>query len=384
MPALEVLVVGGGVIGAATAYALARRGRRVLLLEQFTIGHARGSSHGLSRSISSVHSRLHHMRLVAAARQAWRRLEDDSGQRLLIKTGVLDIGHADSPAIQASIAHLGAVDEEVEILGLYELRARFPQLALTDKTIAIYQPEGGILPASRCVATMIEQARRYGARVATGVRVSRIKPEGSGVRVDADGTVYWAQRAVIAAGSYSSVLLRHLDVAVDLSTTCEQVAFFSPRHRVLSKLGYLPVVRDYGHHPGDHLLVCYPDLGEGIKVERHGAGIPVADPYEPPPIPDPAENERIAQRLAQIMPGFVTQVLYAETCRFTHTPDGDFVIDTHPEYNQILIAIPGSSCGFSVAPIVGEILSDLAMHGTTSYDIAPFRLARLHRIGRMS
>ncbi len=384
MPALEVLVVGGGVIGAATTYALARRGRRVLLLEQFTIGHARGSSHGLSRSISSIHPRIHHVRLITAARRAWRRLEDDSSQRLLIKTGVLVIGNDDLPLIQASIAHLGAVDDPVEILNLHELQVRFPQLALTDKTIGIYQSEGGILSASRCVATMIEQAQRYGARVAVGVRVSRIKAEGSGVRVDADGTTYWAQRVVIAAGSYSSALLRQLEVKVDLSISREQIAFFRPRDRVLSQAGYLPVVHDYGRHPSDHLLVCYPDLGEGIKVERHGAGIPVADPYEPPPIPDPAENERIAQRLAQTMPGFANQVLYTETCRFTHTPDGDFVIDTHPEYNQILIAIPGSSCGFSVAPIVGEILSDLAMHGTTSYDIAPFRLARLHRIGRMS
>lgn len=378
MRMLEVLIVGGGVTGAAAAYALARRGRRVLLLEQFAIGHARGSSHGLSRLIGFAYPQRYYTQLAIAARQAWADLEADTGQRLLIKTGVLDIGATSLPSLHACAANLAAAGASFEQLSAAELRARFPQLAITDQTIGLYQPDGGMLPASRCVATLIEQARRYGATIAVGVRVDRIMPDGSGVRVDAAGATYRAQRIVMAAGSYTPVLLRSLGISFPLLVTREQVAFFLARDRVLSKAGYLPVIVD--HSDGrDPSLICFPDLGEGVKAERHGVGPLVHDPYEPPPPPDPAENERIARRLEQTLPGFASRLVRAETCRYTHTPDGDFLIDRHPEYGQIAIAVPCAGHGFKFAPLIGEILADLAIQGTTLYDIAPFRLDRLRK-----
>lgn len=377
MRMLEVLIVGGGVMGAATAYALARRGRRVLLLEQFALGHARGSSHGLSRLLSYAYPQAIYTQLAVAARQAWATLEADARQRLLINTGALDIAQTDLSYIRSCATQLAAAGVPFEQLPADELRSRFPALAVTDQTVGLYQPDGGILPASRCVATLIEQARRYGAVVATGVRVDRLLPDGSGVRVDAAGATYRAQRVVITAGSYTPVLLRQLGLSFPLLITREQSVFFLPRHRVLSKIGYLPVVRDHGHGNGEPLLVCYPDMGEGVKAELVGTGVVVRDPYVPPPLPNPVESERIARRLEATLPGFATRLLRAETCRMTHTPTGDFLIDRHPEYSQIVLAVPCSGHGFTFAPLIGEILADLAVQGTTQHDITPFRLGHL-------
>jgi len=371
---LEVLIVGGGVMGAATAYALARRGRRVLLLEQFAIGHARGSSHGLSRQIGCAYPQLYYTRLAKAAYQAWADLEADTGQRLVIKTGALALGAADLRYLRACASNLAAAGVPFESLSAPELRARFPQLAISDQTIGLYQPDGGILPASRCVATFIEQARRYGAAIASGVRVERVMPDGSGARVDASGATYRAQRVIITAGSYTPLLLRSLSLSFPLLITREQSAFFLPRDR---RLGNLPVISDFGDDETNPPLICFPDLGEGVKAERLGVGTLVRNPYEPPPLPDPVENDQIARRLNQTLPGYAARLLRAETCRMTHTPDGDFLIDRHPEFGQIVIAIPCIGHGFKFAPLIGEMLADLAIDGSTACDITPFRLNRM-------
>lgn len=379
MRMLEVIIVGGGVMGAATAYALARRGRRVLLLEQFAIGHARGSSHGLSRQIGFAYPKAYYTHLAMSAYRAWTDLEADAGQRLLIKTGVLTLGNANLTHLQLCAANLAAAGIRFEQLSAAELRARFPQLAVTDQTIGLYQSDGGMLPASRCVATLIEQARRYGATVAVGVRVDRITPDGSGVRVDAAGATYYAQRLVLTAGSYTSILLQGLGVSFPLLVTRAQTAFFLPRDRALSRAGVLPVISDFGNDEAEPPLLCFPDLGEGVKAERFGIGTLVRNPADPPPPPDPVENERIAHRLNQTLPGFAARLLRAETCRITHTPDGDFLIDRHPTFGQIIIAVPCVGHGFKFAPLIGEILADLAIDGVTTYDITPFRLDRLFR-----
>ncbi|WP_322511139.1 FAD-dependent oxidoreductase [Chloroflexus sp.] len=126
MRMFEVLIVGGGVTGAAAAYALARRGRRVLLLEQFAIGHARGSSHVLSRLIGFAYPQRYYTQLAMAACQAWADLEADTGQRLLIKTGVLNIGDANVPYLHSCAANLATAGVPFEQLSTAELRAISP------------------------------------------------------------------------------------------------------------------------------------------------------------------------------------------------------------------------------------------------------------------
>ncbi len=377
MRMLEVLVVGGGVMGAATALALARRGRRVLLLEQFAVGHARGSSHGSARLLSYTYPTPGYAQLVTAARAAWQRLEADSGQRLLIKTAALDLGLPDQPWLRCCAESMTQAGASFELLDTTTIRARFPQLAIVDDAIGLYQPEVAIMPASRCVATLIEQARRYGAAIAVGARVDRIVPDRAGARVDASGATYWAQRVVITAGSYTASLLADLGLLLPLPVTREQKVFFQPRDRVQYALGFLPVVHDRSWQPDQPPLVCFPDLGEGVLAFCHGAGPVIDDPYLPPPLPDPAASDVVAQRLARLAPLAVGRVIRAETCRFTNTGDGDFIIDHHPAYQQVIIAVPCAGHGFKFAPLIGEILADLAIQGGTAYDIAPFRLARL-------
>ena len=138
-------------MGSAAAYHLARDGRSVLLLEQFEIGHARGSSHGESRIIRLSYDHPTYVQLAQAAYDLWAELEADAGTALVQRTGGLDLSAPFNPIFEACIASLSALRIRREVLTADEIHRRFPVFRVADRTIGLYQADAGILPASQCV-----------------------------------------------------------------------------------------------------------------------------------------------------------------------------------------------------------------------------------------
>lgn len=375
----DVIVVGGGLMGCATAYQLARRGCRVLLLEQFAIGHAHGSSHGHSRIIRYSYETPGYVQLMVAAYRAWAELEQDAATPLLHTTGGLDLGLPGTPGLQACYASLRAVGIDCEWLDHAELRQRFPQFQLPEAALGLYQAAAGILPASRCVATLATQARRYGATIEEGATVQRLAPDGAGALVQTATASYRAERVVISAGSWAGQLLHTLNLDLPLTVTREQVVFFAPRQPELFEPGRFPIFIDYGiGAPDGASLDCYGfplfDIA-AVKVARHRKG-PIINPADPATAPDPRESERVRGYVAQLLPAAAGDIVLAETCRYTTTPDTDFILDHHPTLPQFIVGSPCSGHGFKFGPLMGTILADLAQQGSTSHDIAPFTLRR--------
>jgi sarcosine oxidase len=372
---VDVLILGAGVMGCAAAYQLARDGARVLLLDQFEIGHDRGSSHGPSRIIRLAYDSLDYVALARESYALWRELEVQSGERLLTQVGGLDIGTPDALALDEIRATYQAAGVPFEALDHSTLARRFPQFNLPEGTVGLYQADYGLLAAGRCVATLAAQARRHGAMIREREGARQIRATAGGVEVRTGAGAYAAERLILCAGSWMRPLLRQLDLDLPLTVLKEQLAFFRARHSEAFMPGRLPLVI--------HRFPKTTSLGSVFPIfDHHGVKLMidrVGPPVEPDD-PDRSIDARLLERLRAyatgLLPGLTGEIIEAVSCRYTMTPDEHFVIDRHPVYPQVVIASPCSGHGFKFATVIGRILADLATRGTTSYDIARFRLDR--------
>src|SRR5262245_28187637 len=223
----DVIIVGGGVMGCAAAYHLARNGQRVLLLEQFAIGHDRGSSHGPSRIIRLAYDSRDYVDLARASYALWRALEAESGTRLMVQIGGLDIGMPDALALDGIRATYQSTGVPFEQLDRDTIMQRYPQFNLPEGTIGLYQADYALLAANRCVATLALQARQHGPAIHEGEAARQVRvPAGGGVAVQTDQGTYFAERLILSAGSWLCPLLRQLDLDLPITIRKEQLAFF--------------------------------------------------------------------------------------------------------------------------------------------------------------
>ena len=371
----DVLIVGAGVIGCAAAYQLAKDGARVLLLDQFAVGHDRGSSHGPSRIIRLAYDSLDYVALARASYALWHELEAESGERLLTQIGGLDLGSPDALALDEIRAAYMAADVSFEALDRDAIQTRYPQFNLPEGTIGLYQADYSLLAAGRCVAALAAQARRHGATIREREPAQQIHATPSGVEVRTNQGVYSADRLILSAGSWMRPLLRQLDLELPLTVQKEQVAFFRARDPEAFMPGRLPLVihRFPQTTSLGSVFPIFDSAGVKVMIDRIG---PQVAPDDPDRSIDISLLDRLHAYATELLPGLTGEIIEAVSCRYTMTPDEHFIIDRHPAHPQIVIASPCSGHGFKFGAVIGRILADLALYGTTANDIARFRLDR--------
>lgn len=241
MLSFDAAVIGAGVMGSATAYQLARAGAKALLLEQFPLGHRRGSSHGHSRIIRYAYHHPVYVRLAGAAFALWDEFGREVEEPLVFPAGGLDLGRAGHPVlaqIRSSLRRGGAGFEELDEK---DLARRFPQFRSPPGWQAIYQPDAGIIPASRAVELLVSRARFHGAQVRDRTPVTAIGIRDGRVEVETARGKVTASHLVIAAGSWSAGLLRGLGLDLPLRPMRQQVHFFRPGSPEAYEPGRFPV-----------------------------------------------------------------------------------------------------------------------------------------------
>jgi monomeric sarcosine oxidase len=374
--AVDVIVVGGGAMGSGAAWRLARAGHRVRLLEQFALGHEKGSSHGPSRMIRIAYPAPEYVELGQEAFRLWDELQAESGESLLLRTHGMNVGVPHADAMEEVARTLETLGVPHERLDSEELRRRYPQYSFPEGSIGIYQEDYGILAASRCVAALAARARAAGAELHDEETVLEIAPDGDGVEVRTTRGSHRAQRVILTAGSWLRPLLAPLGIDLPLTVLQEQLAFFRVRDPEAHTPDRLPLLMH--RFPGTTSLgSVFPIYGhEGVKVMLDRIGNAVVDPGNPDRAIDPLRLERLRDYATELMPGITGEILETTSCRYTMTADEDFVIDFHPEHRQIVIASPCSSHGFKFAPVIGQMLADLAVSGTSAYPTARFSLDR--------
>jgi sarcosine oxidase len=366
----DVIVLGLGALGSAAAYWSAKRGARVLGLEQFEFGHARGSSHDRSRIVRLSYFTPAYVQMAKEAYRAWASLEEDAGERLVVKTGGLDIGLRASPLrMSEHVKAMRACGVPFEELDAAEIRKRWPCWRVGDEVRGIFQADAGIVAAERATDALRRAALRFGATLHDRTPVTSLRAGGGEIDVEAGGSHYRAGKLIVAAGAWTNDALAHLGRRLPIEVTKEQVIYFVPRDAAPFTLGEFPI----WIWLGEPSFYGFPIFGEPktVKITQDSAGKPVDAQTR-----DFEEDREITARvkgfLERYLPAALGPVDVVKTCLYARTPDRDFVIDALPEHANVSVAV-GDGHAFKFASLIGRILSDGAVEGC---DLTPFKVAR--------
>jgi sarcosine oxidase len=371
----NAIVVGLGAMGSATLYHLARRGWRVLGLEQLTPANLMGSSHGDSRIIREMYfEHPLYVPLVQRAYQLWSELETESGKPLMTINGGLMIGPRDGRVVAGTIRSATEHNLDYEVLDPDETHRRFPAFELADNLVAVVDPHAGYLDPEACVNTHVDLARSAGADLRFNKPLMSWIPDGEGVRVTTPEGDYTADFLVLAGGPWNRHLLRDIDI--DLRIERQVLFWFEPEldNNLFDKSRFPVYAYEY---TAGHFCYGFPRLARGVKAAGMHSGEISSDPESVRRSISADEVEPLRTALGPVLPKLAkAPVRESTTCVFTNTSDEDFLIDFHPAYRQVLISSPCSGHGFKFSSAIGELQADLLMTGKTRFDISPFRLDR--------
>jgi sarcosine oxidase len=371
-----VVVVGLGGLGSAAAYRLARRlGEDVLGLERFEFGHDHGASEDHSRIIRFSYHTPAYVRLAFGAYEAWAQVEAEAGQRLVVRTGGLDLWPAEAAryAIDDHQASLRGCGVPFELLETGEVLRRWPEWKLGEGTLGIFQPDGGLVDASRANAAHRRLAAAHGATLLERARVTALRPQPDGtvlVEIAGLGEVL-AEDVVLAADAWTNELLEPLGAGLPLTVTQEQVTYFaSPRPEAFTPERF--PIWIWMDEPSFYGFPAYglpgPKVGQDI-----GGRVVTADTRDFEV--DVAAAARVEAFLAEHLPGVLGPPLLRKTCLYTLTPDRDFIIDRIPGCPRVLL-LQGAAHAYKFAAHLGRIAAELVVDGATEADLAPFRIDR--------
>jgi sarcosine oxidase len=381
----DAIVIGLGAMGSAALYQLAKKGNKALGLDQFSPPHIYGSTHGETRITRlAIGEGSHYTPLVQRSHELWREIERETGKNLLTSNGGLIISSGAGAAVN-HVAHFfentiaAAKEHRIahELLKAETIRKRFPQFKIKDNESGYFEREAGFVRPEECVSAQLGLAGKYGAEIHTQEKVLAYKASGD-VKVTTDQDTYTAEKLVITAGPWVSQLMD---------------AEYSHHFKVLRQvLFWFDIENSYDHFTPDRFPVFIwelPDNSKGLygfpAINGPKGGLKIASEQNemtttpqtvnrevsPKEIRDMYE-ELVAPHIAEVAP----KCLQAASCLYTVTPDAGFVIDFHPKHPSVVIASPCSGHGFKHSAAIGEVLSEMVVHGRSRFDTGKFGLNR--------
>jgi sarcosine oxidase len=388
----DVIVLGLGAAGSAAAFQLAKRGAKVLGIDQHSPPHALGSSHGDTRiTRKAIGEGDAYVPLALRSYELWREIEAATGSDLLTVTGGLWISSAErqaethvanffhntrSAARRFGIAH--------EVLDGAQIRARFPQFDVRDNEVGYFEPDAGFLRPEACVGAQLALAERHGARLHRNERVEGFSEMDGVVRVVTERARYEARQLIVCAGPWVRHFLepRH----APLFAITRQVQYWFdvkeaalPRYRPPAMPVWIWELQDRRN-----VIYGFPAIdgpAEGAKLATEQYGITTAPESAERAVSEEEKRAMYEQLVAPYLPGLGPRCVKAVACLYTATPDFGFVIDRFPGYENVILASPCSGHGFKHSAAVGEVLAQLALEGRSDIDIASFALARFDTTG---
>lgn len=367
----DVIVLGGGAMGTASAWALSTRGASVLVLEQFGHIHAMGSHGGGTRMFRHAYAEgYEYVPLMFHADDLWCELEASLGTSIVHRVGILEM---DAPGFDHAKRARASADKngiELEWIDADEIRKRWPAFDPPADWEGGYSPRAGFLDIEAGLAGLAAIARRGDTTFRTEEPVLRWSSNAAGVEVVTELGRYSAGTLIVTAGSWAGTMLAELDLPLTVVRKMnfwidvDQPALFRdgvfPAFATASSIGEIygfPIFRRPGIKMADHLG---GDTTTAQTVDRIARD-------------DEAQSCIDLARLA--MKGVSDRVLHGVVCMYTRTPDEHFIVDRHPTAPNVVLAAGFSGHGFKFTPAIGEQLANLALDS----DARPFDLFRVNR-----
>jgi len=362
----DVIIIGVGGMGAATAYSLARRGVSVCGIERHGVAHDLGSSHGHTRIIRKAYfEHPDYIPLLHRSYELWAELAAQAKIPLFDQCGFLTCGLPDSESIKGLEASYAAHGVTHERLGYSEVRERFPQFLIDRRAVGFLDPFGGYLRVEDCVEQHILQAEAAGAELFFREPVVSWEACNGGVVVGTASREVTARSLVLTTGAWAAPELTGLGIPTEV---WRKVLFW---YETAGAEQFLPdcfptfyVETDSGHFYG------FPSVDDkGLKVAEHFAKTPIDNPgvLDRDLLPDdePPVHRFVRQTFPEVVGGRTEHVV----CMYTVTPDQHFVVARHPAHPQVVIGAGFSGHGYKFAPVIGEVLGDLAVEGATVWSV---------------
>jgi monomeric sarcosine oxidase len=355
---VDVVIIGAGLAGSAAAWAIARRGRSVAVLEAFQPGHRRGSSHGTARIFRRAYPDPLYVRLTGEAQPLWRQLADEAGEELVLTTGGLDFGPTrEQEKIYEILAGFGV---PAELMAASAAAERWPGVAFGTGPV-LFHPDAGVIDAERAMAAMRALAVARGAQICYGSPVLRFSVSETEVTAHTADRSWRAPVAVVAAGAWLGPLLGGLVRLPPLVVTQQQAFHFAPLAPAVGKPQPWPVFICHDEVAPMYGLLAGRD-GEvpgAIKVGEHGHGTVTTGDGRDGTV-SPASRDRVRRFVASRLGGLDPEPVGEVTCLYTSTASEDFILDRQ---GPLVICSACSGHGAKFAPLIGEIAADLAFGG---------------------
>jgi sarcosine oxidase len=366
MQTFDVIVLGVGGVGSAALEQLARRGVRAVGIDRFAQGHDRGSSHGQTRIIRQAYfEHPDYVPLLLEAWRLWRELEASRKEQLLFEVGLIQVGPADGEVVPGVLMAAREYGLAVEELEGPDVETRFPGFRAPEPLMGVFERRAGYLLVEQAVRAQVAEAQRQGAELHIGETARSWSVQGDEVVVETDRDRYSAGRLIVAAGAWSGPLLDRLGTR--LAVIRKQVQWYRATAGAYAAAQGSPT---FLYELPQGVFYGFPQIDDrGVKVAEHTGGGAVPDPLTLDRQLDQQELDRSSQFCRQYLPQVTGEVLSHSVCMYTMTPDGHFIIDRHPEHAQVAFAAGLSGHGFKFVPVLGKILADLALDGSTALPI---------------
>ena len=369
----DVAVIGLGAMGSAATYLLAKRGASVIGFDRFLPPHREGSTHGESRIIREAYfEQPFYVPIVQRAYELWHELEGETGTQLLLQTGGLMLSQRGGALVEGTRFSADRHGLDYEMMTAKEIRKQFPALQPGDDTVGIYEPRSGVLLAERCVEAHLARAAKFDVELHMNEPVAEWSVDDNGVTIRTEAGEYTASKVVLTLGPWMSEFRGSRRLPLTLER--QVLYWFEPAQQPEDfTVGKLPIFAwEY-----DASAFCYgvPYIGAGVKFALHHQG-EVTDLRSLNRVVDDVEVEGMRLLVRELMPALDGPLLRSEVCIYTNTPDEHFVIDTHPDNDNVIVVSACSGHGFKFSSVIGEAVTDLAAGEEPAIDLSPFRISR--------
>lgn len=371
----DLIIIGCGGIGSSTLYNATLSGLNTLCIEQYEKGHQKGGTHGETRAFrKAYYDNPSYIPLLEKAYLDWKNLDANTTMDLFIENGVLEVGSADSKMIAEALQFTEDYKIPIESLSNDQIMNRFPGFHVPENMVGIFQPQAGFLQLDNAMNYFINFSITHGADIAYNEKVLSWNVNENGcVQVRTDKATYQSNYLIIATGSWTPELLRTLNIPLKI---------------IQKKLVWIPVPKNeytiqngspcFAYHLNDELFYGFPNLNGFIKVARHNGGILLPHPNEDA-LEFDSKNEE-AEAIKQFANDYLTKIsldsIKEADCLYDITPDGQFIIDNHPNYPQVAFAAGLSGHAYKMSNILGQILVKLVTKQPTEFDISFLSLNR--------